>query len=154
MTRYSGVQTDVAAAYRSGAPDAYECLPERAVSAGPGHPCRHCLSNVPAEAPMLILAHRPFEGRHPYAETGPIFLCAEACAPFGGTGLPPVLTVSDTYLVKAYGATERIIYGTGAVVPKDSLAQEIGARLEAPGVAFVDIRSARNNCWLARARAS
>ena len=74
-----------AAAYREGAPDAYGLAPEQRISPG-GYPCRHCLDFIPAGAAMLILSHRPFAGLHPYAETGPIFLCAGPCAPWAGTG--------------------------------------------------------------------
>ena len=50
--------------------------PERQVSDGSAVPCRHCLSDVAAGEPFLILAHRPFPEAQPYAETGPIFLRA------------------------------------------------------------------------------
>ena len=79
-------------ALRAGGPDAYGNPPERVRAEGHGNPCRHCLNFVPEGAEMLILAHRPFDALQPYAETGPIFLCAE-CAPWDSEGqgdrLPP-----------------------------------------------------------------
>jgi hypothetical protein len=57
---------------------------ERAVSDGQGNPCRSCLHEVPAGAGMLILAARPFPAAQPYAETGPIFFCADACKAWSG----------------------------------------------------------------------
>ena len=152
MIRYTGLPTATARAYRAGTPDAHALAPERHVSGGPGNPCRHCLKPVPEGAGMLILAHRPFGALQPYAECGPIFLCAEACEAHDPAGFPAVLTLSPDYLIKGYTIEERIAYGTGAVVPLDRLEAEIAARLADPGIAFVDIRSARNNCWLARAR--
>ena len=95
------------------APDANGRPPERAVSDGDGNPCRHCLAMIEEGAEMLVLAHRPFATVNPYAEVGPIFLHARECEPFRGKGAPPVLA-SPTYLVRGYGADERIVYGTGA----------------------------------------
>ncbi len=88
-----------------------------AFSDGDGVPCRHCFAHVPAGREYLILAHRPFPAPQPYAETGPIFLCADACARWDGPGVPPVLTTSPDYLLKGYTADHRILYGTGSVVP-------------------------------------
>lgn len=99
---------------------------------------------------MLILAYRPFDALQPYAETGPIFLCADTCQPWPGTGLPPVLTSSRVYLLKGYTAEERIRYGTGKIVDKNDIATYAAGLLERPEISFVDMRSARNNCFQAR----
>lgn len=145
MPVYLGLPTETARYYQSGGSDGYNNSPERNVSDGTGNPCRHCLREVPEGAGMLIVAHRPFSTLQPYAETGPIFLCAAHCdAPDGA--LPPVLDTSAEFLIKGYTADERILYGTGAIVPRheiDAYAQNLLAREE---IAFVDIRSARNNC--------
>ncbi|PWJ18096.1 DUF1203 domain-containing protein [Jannaschia seohaensis] len=139
------------AAIRAGGPDANGQPPERATSPGAGTPCRNCLHDISEGDEMLILAARPFPAPQPYAETGPVFLHAEACTAWNAPGLPPVMAVSPDYLIKAYSADHRILYGTGAVVPSGALGAEIEERLEREDVAFVDIRSARNNCFLARA---
>jgi hypothetical protein len=92
-------------------------------------PCRHCLQQVPKGQGYLILAHRPFETRNPYAETGPIFLCADDCAPAApGPDLPPMLA-SPHYIVRGYSADERIVYGTGQVVPTGRIAEAAEALL-------------------------
>ncbi|MEM8849022.1 MAG: DUF1203 domain-containing protein [Pseudomonadota bacterium] len=139
-------------AVRAGGPDANGQPPERGVSDGSGNPCRACLQNIEAGTPMLILAARPFPTLQPYAETGPIFLHADDCAPWHGPGIPPILTGSPDYLIKAYTDDYRILYGTGAIVASDDLAAAVEDRLADPDVAFVDVRSARNNCFQARAR--
>jgi hypothetical protein len=138
--------TAEAAALRSGGPDAYGLPPERHVADGPGNPCRHCLRHIPDGAPMLILAHRPFPALQPYAETGPIFLCAEDCPAWEGEGLPPALSSAD-YIIRGYGADHRIVYGTGAVVPTAALEARAEALLADPRIAYAHVRSARNNCW-------
>ena len=143
--------TGLVRALQSGAPDANGQPAEQAVSDGGGNPCRHCLCNIPAGRGMLILAHRPFGALQPYAECGPIFLCADECAPWQGDGMPPILTQSPAYLVKGYLASERIAFGTGDVVPAAEVPTRIDAILARGDIVFVDIRSARNNCFQARA---
>lgn len=135
---------------REGGPDDYGLAAERVVSDGAGNPCRCCLDAVPAGAEMLIVAARPFGALQPYAETGPIFLCAGECGPWRDEGLPPILQSSPEYLLKAYSAKERIIYGTGRVVPQAEVAARAEALFAEPHVAYVDVRSARNNCFQTR----
>lgn len=150
--RFLPIPYNIARAYRAGAPNAYANPPERSRSDGDGNPCRHCLDDIPRGAEMLVLAHSPFGARQPYAETGPIFLCAEDCARFDpARGVPPIFT-GKAMLIRAYGADERILYGTGAVVPPEHLVQECAARLARDKAAFVHIRSATNNCFQARVK--
>ncbi|CTQ31790.1 DUF1203 domain-containing protein [Jannaschia rubra] len=150
--QFTPYDPDFVGAVRAGGSDAHGQPAERAVSDGIGVPCRSCLCDVPKGAEYLILAARPFPAPQPYAETGPIFLCADACTPWEGDGVPPILTTSPDYLIKAYTSDHRIRYGTGAVVAAGVLMAEVARRLSDPGVAFVDVRSARNNCFQTRAR--
>jgi hypothetical protein len=147
--RFTPIPTAIARAWQAGGPDANGQTPERHVSDGDGNPCRHCLQMIPAGAAMLVLAHRPFPAPQPYAELGPIFLCADPCAAGGGEGLPQVLSSPD-YILRGYGANDRIVYGTGAVVPTSRIGEEAKARLADPRVAYVHVRSARNNCYQVR----
>lgn len=143
---------ETVAALRAGGPDAYGMPAERAVSDGSGNPCRHCLRDIPAGAAMLIVAHRPFASLQPYAETGPIFLCAD-CAPAAvSEAPPPVVATRREFLVKAYGRDDRIRYGTGAIVPVPALPDRCAALLDDPETAWVDLRSASNNCFICRVR--
>ena len=89
--RFTAIPTETAARLRAGARDANGLPPERHVATGTGNPCRHCLREVPDGAGMLVLAYRPFHVLQPYAETGPIFLCAGPCDRWAGEGLPPAL---------------------------------------------------------------
>jgi hypothetical protein len=99
---------------------------------------------------MLILSHRPFPAPQPYAETGPVFLCAEHCdAPADQAAFPEILTSPD-YILRGYNAQDRIVYGTGAVVPTGRIRAEAEARLSDPRVAYLHLRSARNNCYQLR----
>lgn len=149
MINFHALPTDEVRALQAGGPDAYGTPPERAISDGQGNPCRHCLKQIPKGAEMLILAHRPFPALQPYAETGPIFLCADPCEQGGGADIPDALG-SDEYLIKGYSDDDRIIYGTGQIVPTQAIPERAAALLTDDKVAYVHIRSARNNCYQAR----
>ncbi len=152
MPIFHGMPVETANKFRSGSPDAYGNPAER-MKSGDDAPCRCCLRSVPNGDDMLVLAYRPFGQLQPYAETGPIFLCANACQPVHGQGLPNILT-SSHYLLKAYSADERIIYGTGQITPVDEISDYADQLLAKDDVVFVDLRSAKNNCWQARLTAS
>ena len=154
MVTFEGLPTNVARAYQGGGPDAHGAAPEHAISDGVGTPCRHCLRHVPKGAGMLILAHRPFDALQPYAETGPIFLCADAdsCPPPDPSTLPEVLTTAPDYLLKGYSEDDRIVYGSGKITPVSEIETYAEEVLQDPRVVFVDVRSARNNCWQVRLR--
>lgn len=150
MFKITALPTQDVRRLQAGGPDTYGAVPERAISDGAGNPCRHCLRQIPEGRDMLILAHRPFLETHPYAETGPIFLCADPCDQFRGDDMPEILTSSPDYLIKGYGTNDRIIYGTGAVTPTDQISAKIDEIFARPDVAYIHIRSARNNCYQAR----
>lgn len=147
---YHSFDPDFVALIRKGGPDANGQKAERVVSDGQGKPCRSCLQNTPAGEGFLILAARPFPALQPYAETGPVFLCEAACASWTGTQTPPVMNASSNYLLKAYSADFRIIYGTGQITPAAETGAYAADLLSRDNVAYVDVRSACNNCFLTR----
>jgi len=148
--RFTALPTDDVRALQRGGPDAYGFTPERKISDGDGVPCRHCLRNVASGEEYLILAYRPFPALQPYAETGPIFLHASECERAEeGASLPEMLTSRD-YIVRGYGPDDRIVYGTGAVVPTGEVAARAETLFERDDVAYVHMRSARNNCYQVR----
>jgi Protein of unknown function (DUF1203) len=147
--RFVAIPTDVARNYQAGGADANGQVPERGVSDGGGNPCRHCLRMIPEGAGMLVLAHRPFPAPQPYAEVGPIFLCADPCTAGGGSKIPEVLASPD-YIVRGYGADDRIVYGTGGVTATGAIAARAEALFADGRVAYLHVRSARNNCYQLR----
>ena len=94
---FSSMPTDRAVAYWAGADDAYGQVPEVHVSNGDGVPCRHCQQDVAKGERYLILAYNPFPRPQPYAETGPVFLHADACARYPESGQTP-----DMFLEREY----------------------------------------------------
>lgn len=148
---FTAMPTEHAHALQSGADDAYGRRPERMVSPGGGMPCRHCLDHIAEGADMLVVAYRPFPALQPYAETGPIFLHAEACPRYAATEVPPpILATSPDFILRGYGADDRIVYGTGAVTLQENIVSRAEELLARADVAYVHVRSARNNCYQCR----
>jgi len=149
--RFTALSTAVARAYQAGGPDAYGRTPELRVSDGDGVPCRHCLTDVEAGVEYLVLAHRPFAALQPYAETGPIFLHAGPCErhPESETA-PELFRRRAQVLIRGYDRGERIVDGTGAILPPDRMTAAAAQLLDREDVAFVDVRSASNNCFQCR----
>ncbi|NMM43526.1 DUF1203 domain-containing protein [Rhodospirillaceae bacterium KN72] len=149
--KFVAMDTDTARHYQRGGTDAYGHKPEHQSSDGVGNPCRHCLQNIPEGADMLVLAHRPFPGTQPYAETGPIFLCGAECDRHPvSEELPDLFRDYEDILIRGYDANDRIRYGTGEVVSIAALPTALAARFENPDVAYVHMRSSRNNCFQCR----
>lgn len=146
---FTAMPTEEADAFRAGRNDAYGNPAERSVSPG-GMPCRHCLGEIAEGEAMLLLAYRPFIDLQPYAETGPIFIHERSCPRYEASEvLPPMLESAD-YIVRGYGPDDRIVYGTGAVTPTPEISQRATSLFERPEVAYVHVRSARNNCYQCR----
>lgn len=148
--RFHAMPTVDAETLWSDGADAYGNRPETMVSDGPGHPCRHCLQNIDAGESLFVLAYRPFPALQPYAETGPIFLHAAPCPRYAcEQALPPILSSPD-YIVRGYGSDDRIVYGSGAVTPTEDIPARVSALFERDEIAYVHVRSARNNCYQCR----
>jgi hypothetical protein len=148
---FHALPTDDVRALQRGSLDANGLPAERALSDGGGNPCRHCLEDIPEGKEMLILALRPFSELQPYAECGPVFLCADECdAPKDSTHQPDYFSVRESVLLKGYTGQQRIKYGTGQIVPPEQIKTACEKILANPDVAFVDIRSATNNCFQCR----
>jgi len=148
---FSGMPSELAAAYRAGRPDANGQVPERHISDGSGVPCRHCLGHVAAGEPYLILSYRPFPALQPYAEAGPIFLHAEPCPAYSpAQGRPQRLAGGGDVIVRGYGANDRIVYGTGKVVGPIEVETAAEAIFANDDVAYCHVRSATNNCFALR----
>jgi hypothetical protein len=149
--RFIAMPTDVAHHLRAGGHDANGQLPERHISDGDGVPCRHCLTDVAAGEPYLVLSYRPFPSPQPYAECGPIFLHAEPCERYVDEHSPPPLFSSRRHLlIRGYDGNDRIVYGTGKQIAAADLSSAATELLQRPEVAYLHVRSAANNCYQCR----
>jgi len=148
--QFKALPTDHVRALQGGGPDSYGQTPERRISDGDGMPCRHCLNNIAAGDAYLILAYRPFPELQPYAETGPIFLHAEQCERAAATEELPEILESPDYIVRGYGKDDRIVYGSGGIIPTEAIIARAEMLFERDDIAYVHVRSARNNCYQCR----
>jgi len=149
--RFEALPTDIVDAFRSGALDANDMPPERFISDGSGIPCRHCLSDVAAGEPVLVLAYRPFPERQPYAEIGPIFLHAEDCDRYDpAAGVPPMILARKELVMRGYDGDHRIVEGTGRLVRTNDVAATATALLDRPDVVYLHTRCAWNTCYQCR----
>jgi hypothetical protein len=149
--RFIAMPTTLARHYQAGGPDANGQTPEVQISDGDGVPCRHCLQNVKAGDKYLVLSHRPFPAPQPYAETGPIFLHADECERYEEVAeMPEMFRESRDYILRGYSCQDRIVYGTGGVIKTKDIPDRAEELLKRDDVAYVHMRSARNNCFQCR----
>ena len=148
--RFVALDPDLVRHWQQGGADANGQPPERQISDGVGIPCRLTLAMVPKGEPYLVLAHRPFPAPQPYAEVGPIFVHATAREPGGGDARLPQFLASPRYLLRGYDERDRIVYGTGQIVPTPEIPAAAERMLADQRVRYVHVRSASNNCYHCR----
>ena len=143
---FTAMAADEADAFRNGEPDANGQVPERHHTTGT-LPCRVCLGHIKDGETALLLSYRPFPEPQPFAETGPIFIHAESCSPAESHGVLPAMFDSPDYIIRGYSHDNRI---SGAVTPTEKIVQRAEDLLARDDIAYVHVRSARNNCYQCR----
>ena len=58
-----------------------------------------------------------------------------------------MLAKRAAHLIKGYSSDDRIVYGTGKIVPSAALDAEAANILKRGDVAYVHVRSSVNNCY-------
>ncbi len=144
-----GLSTEVVQRLREGEPDANGQPALTRIAEGPANPCRHCLGLIAEGEEKLVLAYRPFDGLHPYAECGPIFLHARSCNRYESTALPAWFDFMDPAIIRGYSSDDWIRYDTGDVVRGPLLTAACQRILADDSVAYVHIRS-KFNCFQCR----
>jgi hypothetical protein len=149
--KFAALPTETVRALQNGGLDANGQRPETDISDGPGNPCRHCLRDIPAGRKKLILAYRPFPDAQPFAELGPIFLCAEPCERHADSvELPAMFSSREKMLIRAYDRDDRIVYGSGQIVEPKNVSTVAGQLLGSEDAAYLHMRSASYNCYQCR----
>lgn len=144
-----GIPSVHAREFRAGCPDANGQPPLHRVAEGKANPCRHCLQLIAEGDEKLVLSYRPFAHRHPYAETGPIFLHTRECPRYEGEQLPAWFAYLAPAIIRGYGRDDWIKYETGEVVAGGDLTAACRRILSNPDVAYIHIRS-KFNCFQCR----
>jgi hypothetical protein len=149
--RIVALDTELVRKLQNGGLDANGQAPERHVAAGGMMPCRHCLTDIKAGEPYLILSLRPFPSAQPYAEQGPIFLHAETCERHPDSEEVPAMFLTRLgVLVRGYGADDRIVYGTGKIVAPAAMGAAAQEMFSDSRIDYIHVRSASNNCYQCR----
>jgi len=109
------------------------------------NPCRHCLRLTNPGERLILFAHRPFTTTGPYAETGPIFIHADACEAYGETSVFPADFQDRPWTVRAYDGAGNIV--TGVVAQAGGAQAAIERQFEDPAVTFIHLRSPSWGCY-------
>ena len=146
--KFQALPTDRVREIQAGGPDANDQVARKVLSDGQGNPCRHCLSEIALNEEMLVLAYRPFPSAQPYAEIGPIFLCAKECSRHPESdALPEMFQNTKRLILRGYTTEHQILYGTGQVVEVEDVEKIAEEILANSRVSYVHMRSATNNCY-------
>ena len=113
----------------------------------PGYPCRRCLRDGDVGEAMLLFAHSPFTTGGPYAETGPIFVHEQDCAPpdIAVDELPEVTRVRSQVIVRVYDRAGAI--HDAALAETHDVSTVIASFFADADVAFAHVRSVTYGCF-------
>jgi len=149
--KFQAIPTNVVRRLQAGGVDANGLAATVVISDGGRNPCRHCLTEIGRGKKMLVLSHRPFPAPQPFAETGPIFLCADPCDRHPDTNaLPDMFQGWEQCLIRGYTSDHWILYGTGQIVDMKDVERVSEHIFADPGVAYLHMRSASYNCYQCR----
>ena len=110
-------------------------------------PLRCCLRVARPAEQIALISYRPFVTTSPWAETGPVYVHAAACAGYpSDAGLPPELRTGPRML-RGYHPDGSLAYEHITQVP-DGVDLEAPLRelLSVPEVAEVHVRAVRTQC--------
>ena len=57
---------------------------------------------------------------------------------------------SPDYILRGYGHDDRIVYGSGGAVETQGITERAEELFSNPKIAYLHVRSARNNCYQCR----
>ena len=143
----SPLPQQVAQEIRSSLRDGFGNELETCVDGG-GAPCRSCLRLTQAGERVILFSHRPFPGPGLYQEVGPVFIHAQPCKPFSGSGVPPDFR-SRALVLRPYDASNHIAADQKIVGSREAQ-DAIHCLLSDPRVAYLHARSVSRGCYLFR----
>lgn len=112
-------------------------------------PCRHCLKLIrPSDEELILFTYDAFHGQGVPPSPGPVYIHAEACAPFAGDGQIPAEYRGQPLTFEAFGENrerlgERLLKNADG----DTALQEIFQNAK---VEYVHVRSTSAGCYLFR----
>lgn len=129
----------------AGSDDFGNPLVVRIADSDSGTPLRCCLRNAAAGEAYVLIAYQPSRIGGPYAEVGPVFVHADACAGWSGPGYPPG-NVHRSQLLRAYDADGNQV--DNVIADPGQSDDEIRTLLMRPEVAFLHSRNVLAGCFM------
>jgi hypothetical protein len=114
-------------------------------------PCRSCLKQLLPGERRVAFSYSPNPVDHPYNETGPVFIHADACEPYQDAGtFPPEVENGRIKFPLAFRAYNDQGMMIDAVLQNGSSASStIGSIFENAAVAFAHVRNSQFGCFVA-----
>jgi hypothetical protein len=129
-----------------GADDFGNALEPVTVTTTGGTPLRCCLRDAEPGERVVLIAYRPAAVGGPYAEVGPVFVHAEACAGYADEARYPEGFRARNQLLRAYDARGRQV--ENVVVDGPAAERAITDLLGRPGVAYLHSRNVLAGCYM------
>ena len=120
----------------------------REVAAGRA-PCRHCLEIIRVhEEELLLFTMDAFHGLNVPPSPGPVYVHAERCARFDGSGGIPAPYRGRLLTLEAFGSDRKLIAEVRATdSEEENIAEEL---FRNTAVEYVQVRSTEAGCYLFR----
>jgi hypothetical protein len=116
-----------------------------------GEPMRCCLQPAEPGDRLDVIAYRPFARPGPYAESGPVFIHAEACAGYAGTdSYPPGYRDWPTMVFRPYRHDGAIAYDSIQLGDGNTAETLIASMLSDPDIEFIQTRNVGSGCYMFR----
>ncbi len=113
-----------------------------------GAPLRCCLREAVAGEAVALIAYQPSTLGGPYAEIGPIFVHAEACAGYPDTGRYPQAFRHRRQVLRVYDADGNQIYDLNRIVEGHDAEGSIIDLLARPQVNHLHSRNVLAGCFM------
>jgi hypothetical protein len=113
-----------------------------------GAPLRCCLREATAGEAVALIAYQPSTLGGPYAEIGPIFVHAEACAGFADPGCYPEAFRHRQQVLRVYDAHGIQVYDLNRIVEGQDAEAAITDLLARPQVSFLHSRNVLAGCYM------
>ncbi|QCI63598.1 DUF1203 domain-containing protein [Phreatobacter stygius] len=122
----------------------------RRVEAGKTYPCRHCLTEAPADNGMLLLSYQVPKPRSVYGHPTAIFMCGTECSQFTAENTIPDIVRNRLVVLRSYDEDGMAIYDANELVEGKECDGTLQMLLGRKDVAHVNVHTARAGCMLCR----
>jgi hypothetical protein len=112
------------------------------------HQCRVCLKLSKPDEGVILIAHRPFASKQPYAETGPVFIHERECTPYTDVRNYPVEFPHHDVVLRAYDEGDRIV--DAEVVGERQVERVIADLFENQAITYMHARNLAYGCFMFR----